>query len=178
MTGLEYNLSTYFMLPLLKLKSSMFGENNLINTYITKTQQVVVEVKDKEVVTWKYWEHQNYAVDFDLDGKTTIIFNVPSVYTNDFNNFVEGKYSEFSTIAKKLIKSDSGLSYMKPIGEEYFVEKDGYKVKMRDKTTHKYLLALDKDASLKKHLEETLDIKIKEDAELLDKPKETEFIKL
>jgi hypothetical protein len=178
MTGLHYNLSTYFMLPLLKLNSSMFGEDNLINTYVTKAQQVVVEIKNKDVVAWKYWEHQNYAVDFDLEDKTTIVFNIPAVYTNDFNNFAEGNYSKFSDIAKKLIKANSGLSYMKPIGEEYYVEKDGYKVKMRDKTTHKYLLALDKDPSLKKHLEDSLDIKIKEDAELLDKPKEIEFITL
>jgi hypothetical protein len=174
----QYNLNTYLILPLLKLNVDIFGKDNLINTYLTKANQIVVEITNKDNVSWKYWEHQNYATDFDLDNKTTIIFNIPSVYKNEFDNFVTGKYSEFSAMAKKIIKSGSGLAYNKPIGEDYWTEVNGNKVKMRDKTTHKYLLALDKDESLRKHLESSLDIKIPQGAELLDKPKESEFIQL
>lgn len=175
----KYNLTTYFMLPLLKLNSDSFGVDNFVNSYVTRTMQVVVEIEDKNKVQWKYWEHQNYAIDFDLNDKTTIIFNLPAIFQKDFNNFVEGKYSKFDLITKDVIKKYSGLSYMKPVGEPYMMtDEDGKKSKVQNKTSHRYLLALDKDQNLRKNLEIELEVKLPVDAELLDQPKESEFITL
>jgi hypothetical protein len=185
-TEQQYNKAVYFMLPLLKLNSNSFGENNFINAYITKTQQIVVEIIDKDVVEWKYWEHQNYAIDFDIDNKTTIIFNLPSIFNNDYKKFIEGKYSEFDMLTKDIIKKHSGLPYMNGTGRYVqAVDETGNKIvingepKMVElKSSSKYLLALDKDENLRKNLETTLDVVIPVGSELLDKPKEEEIIKL
>lgn len=55
-----FNLSTYFMLPLLKLNPKQFGEGNLENVYITTQMHVVVKIKDKTL-----------AHDYTSDGQST-----------------------------------------------------------------------------------------------------------
>lgn len=183
---MKHNLATYFMLPLLKLNHTNFGGDNFINCYITLTRQVVVVVKDKEEVTWEYWKHQNYVTDFDDQGTTTIIFELPSVFDKDYDNFVEGRYSKFDPITKDVIKKYSGLDYMRPAGTvhgrtpdgELVYDTKGKPVMVPQHTSHRYLLALDKDPGLRAYIEAELETKIKDDAELLDKPSENEYIKL
>lgn len=172
----EYTLATYFILPMMKLNYKSFGENNLLNTYLIKDKkQVVVEVSSKDFVAWKYWEHQNYFTDFDADGKTTIVFNLPHVFNDDFDRYMEGRYTMMSMFAKDAIKQHSGLAWQKPTGEFGYDKGRKYSIVDNDRR----LSALDSNTiafkNLKAAMERELDEVIGDNVELLDKPKSSEF---
>lgn len=176
----ELNLSAYFMLPLLKLNINSFGgKNNLDNVYITIQMQVVVVIYNPEECSYDYTQDVNYILDYDEDDKTTIVYQLDEVWEDDFLYYTKGMYSKLTHFAKDEIKKNSTLVNKKvrvdkayDANGKYIGNKDIYEI-------HPALRALDKCPILKAHLEKELDVKIKDDMELLDKIKvETEFIKL
>lgn len=173
---MEYNLTTYFMLPLLKLNYKSFGEDNFINSYLTREGQLVVEIKDKDIAG-AYWDHHNYITDFDLE-VTTIIFEIPTMFDKDVKKFMEGKYSEMDLLTKDIIKKYSGLNWRVPTGQFRESVVDGRTVKEELFSNSRYLMALDRDSRLKDLMETELEVKLPSSAELLDKPSEREYIKL
>jgi hypothetical protein len=177
-----YNLSAYFMLPLLKLSPSTFdglGNGNLENVYITTQMQVVVRVKHKEEVAYEYINDPNFILDYDEDGLTTIVYELPDVFGDDFLYYTKGMYSKMTIFAKDEIKKLSGLVFKKKVGDKQVYDSNGKKAGTQPIVeTHSYLRALDLDPVLREHMEQQLDIKISDKAELLDKITEKEFIKL
>lgn len=155
------NLCSYFILPLIGLNRLSFGDSkNFINSYLTpELTHIIVELQKP---IGSYQDHSEYVTDYTKDGVVTIIFRLPSIYRATAAKFKEGKYSQFSSEAKQLIKKKSGLNYKVPNGAGKL-------------HSSKKLLALDKDVELKQHLEKELAVKLGKDAELLSIPDDSEF---
>lgn len=179
-TELKVNLNTYYILPLLKLNMSSFGVDNFIKSQVTKYGEVVVFIKNGEEAG-DYFNHENYAADVDEeDGSTMIIYNVPTVFLEDYQYFLDSKYSQMSMFAKDLIKAHAtanGLDWMKRISEKVTDSKGKVRTVHYDESS-RCLMALDLTESLRLALEEELDVKIKIGAELQDKLEDIEIIKL
>lgn len=158
-------LSSIYILPLIELNKDSFGKGNFIGSYLSMDlRHIVVEVK--EAVNLE--NHREYVMDFTTEQDTVfIVFRLPSRFKVTAIKFSEGKYSEFSSEAKTLIKQKSGLRYKVP-GRPGRV------------LTDRELLVLDKDPDLKKIMEIELEAvgQIPRDAELLDVPSSKNFIDL
>lgn len=105
------NLCTYFILPLLGLNNTRFGENtNFLNTYLSfDLQHIYVEVKeylfiDDDLLVYPVLQKNN---------RTFIKFEIPKYWGNDVKLFATGKYSKMSEKAKRLIREGSTLLYRK-----------------------------------------------------------------
>jgi hypothetical protein len=113
-----------------------------------------------------YELHGHYRTDYRADsGVITVVFSLPPQFRATAAKFKEGKYSQFSSEAKQLIKAKSGLNYKVPDGSGKL-------------TSSKILLALDKDPDLRADWEKKLAVKLHPDAELMDIPSEREFKEL
>lgn len=160
------NLCNYFILPLLGLNKLSYGEGNFINSYLSKENDLVVEL-DKDTDTSVLEEHIHYATDLYWEDKLVVIYAIPDEFKSDCELFREGKYSRFSAKSKDLIKKNSGLTYMKQIDP-----KDPKKV-----ISNPRLLALDRNKELRHRMEEELGVKISPEDELLSIPDENNFHK-
>lgn len=159
------NLCNFYILPLLGLNKTSFGGSmNFVNSYLsTDSLYVVVELLQPTKETFE--SHTNYVLDFEDKGRHLLVFGIPEEYLPSVEMFKAGKYSQFQTQAKELIKKKSGLNYKVPIG--------GGKVR-----SARELLALDKDQDLRRLLEEELKVKIDAEAELMDIPNDNNFYNL
>lgn len=179
-TQTKVNLNTYYILPLLKLNAKSWGIDNFIKSQVTKFGEVVVFIKDVEEAG-AYFDDESFVSDVEEeDGTTMIIYSIPEVFLEDYQLFLDSKYSKMSMFAKDLIKAHSkanGLDWMK-LTEETITNEKGKRVKAQYYESSRVLMALDLDVALKFALEEELDVKIKEGAELWNKLSEEEIIKL
>lgn len=156
------NLCNFYILPLLSLNKSSFRDSkNFINSYLTPDlQYVIVELHS---ACDGYANHLHYVTDYiDDSGKTVVIFKLPQEWRATAAKFKDGKYSQFSSEAKQIIKSKSGLNYRLPDGNGKF-------------RSAKKLLALDRDEDLRADLEKILGVRLPKDAELVSIPSESEF---
>jgi len=177
-TELKINLSTYYILPLLKLNKSSFGEDNFIKSQVTKYGEVVVYIKNGDVAG-DYYNHENFGADVEDEDGVMIIYNVPDRHLEDYQMFIESKYSKMSMFAKDVIKAHAtvnGLLWMKRT-EEVIIT-NGKRKKVYYDESSRELMALDLSDSLRETLEEELDVKIAKGVELWNKLEEEEFIKL
>jgi hypothetical protein len=101
----------------------------------------------------------------ETEGAFLAVFEIPVYYREDVEKFRQGKYSQFTDSAKNLIRKKSGLTYKVP------VPGGGYRSALE-------LLALDKDKQLKKYWEDTLVVKLSDDAELASIPGDDNFYEL
>ena len=164
----KINLSAYFILPLLKLNINSYGKDNFINSFVTKQGNVVVHIKDS-ALAGDYFEHENMVADVEEDGHTMVVYEIPSLWTNSFNAFVNSKYSEMSKAAKNQIVAHAkanGLMYNQPT-----------EVKGEMETSIIYH-GLVKTQQFKESIEEQLGVKLSDEAELLSRLEEVEFIEL
>lgn len=179
-TKIKHNLNSYYILPLLKLNIKSWGEDNFIKSQVTKYGEVVVFIRDKEVAG-EYYEHENYLADVDEDEVTMIIYSIPTVFLEDYQHFLDSKYSKMSMFAKDLIKAHAtanGLKWRVTV-TEWVTNEKGKKVKAEFDESSTCLMALDLDEDLRKSMEEELDVKISSTAELQDVLNiEEEIIKL
>lgn len=162
----SFNLCTTYILPLIGLNKFSFGNNNdsYINSYLSEDDShVIVELQG--YVSNLIANHANYRFAYPKEGHNFVVFELPSSFKKDVQRFREGKYSEFSEDAKKLIRKKSGLKYKVPVV--------GGKVE-----TDIALLALDKDQELREYLEKKLGVKLAESAELASIPGEENFLEL
>jgi hypothetical protein len=155
----KLNLAIYYLLPLVELSKSSFGDNrgvidensNFINCYLSTENFIVVKVKDIKKVPQATMESAYYLSDID----NLIIFRVTGSYVSDIMKFRDGKYSQFSQVAKDRISIFTGLP-----------------------DDHLLIRVLTKDPLLKLALEEQLDAKIPEEAELKGLPDPANFINI
>lgn len=153
------NLANYFILPLIELGKSKFGDNNLVNCYISTDNRVICEVEDKDKIFPIIRRVPYYEADITTsDGRTFFIYKVTGALEKDIERFRRGKYSQMSEIAKARMK------------------KYGYIDKFEG--TQRLWKALNKDSTLREELEEKLGVSINPKAELLSEPKETNFLDL
>lgn len=159
------NLCNFYILPLIGLNKTSFGGiDNFVNSYIsTDHNNIIVELKEAKS---SFEEHPNFVADYRTEKETTmIIFSVPVEFKATIIKFKEGKYSQFPSQVKQLIKQKSGLNNRVPVG--------GGTVR-----TARELLALDRHEDLRRTLEFELAIKIDKEAELWDIPKGENFMNL
>jgi hypothetical protein len=155
------NLCNFYILPLLGInKSSFGGSGNFVNSYLSNDlTHIIVELFQP---LGNFEGHPEYRVDYYQNGVLTVVFYLPERFRRTATMFKEGKYSQFSSEAKQLIKSKSGLNYRVPRADGKL-------------NSSKILLALDKDPSLKADWENTLGVRLHKDAELMDIPSDDEF---
>lgn len=159
------NLCSTYVLPLLGLNRFSFGSpDRFINSYVNEDDtHIVVECSApySSIIT----NHANFKFSMEIGTSHIAVFGVPHYYKEDVKKFREGKYSQFSDSAKTLIRKKSGLTYKVPIPG------GGYRSALE-------LLALDKDKELKKYWEDTLKVKLDENAELASIPGDDNFYNL
>lgn len=158
------NLCNFYILPLLNLNRRSFGKSsNFINSYISKDDKyVVVEVKEAKT---DFEEHSLYVTDFVTDFKVVVVFTVPQEFADTISKFKAGKYSQFSQQVKQTIIDKSGLLWKMKTPTGKFI-------------SARELLALDRAEELREILEEEIQVKISEDAELVSIPDENNFYDL
>lgn len=167
------NITNYYMLPLLRLnKTSYGGVDNFINSYITKSAEIVVTIRDSSVAG-DYWNHSCYSTDYNMEDQTVIVYDIPVEWYDDYLLFMEGKYSYFSPVAKDVIVQWSGLPYERQRRDLPRREDGTYR-----HTTSERLLALSKHPQLKENLEQRLGVTLDDTAELLSIPHESNYFKL
>lgn len=163
----ERNLCTWYILPLVGLNPAHFLEANFIDSFLVKGKmQIAVQVADPNLCTSVMYSHYyDYLTDIG-DDETYMVFTVDESWKEDYNNFLQGKYSKFSDAAKRYIRQISGLAYEVP-GDDGF------------KHTSSILLALDQHETLRAAWAEELGIhKEGLPEELLSVPGESCFIEL
>lgn len=177
----KINLSTYFILPLLKLNKNSFGNNNFINSFVTQNGEVVVHIKDSSKAG-DYYNHSNLIADIEEDDYTMIIYDIPKEWKKDFNTFLDSKYSKMSKEAKKQIIAHAKaneLSYKIPTGKKIRETDEGGNVKLVDETASSIeYLGLFSSEFYRKHIEKELDVKLSKDSELLDALNDNDIIEL
>ncbi len=159
------NLCSTYVLPLLGLNRFSFGSpDKFINSYVNEDDtHIVVECVTQ--FSTIIINHPNFKFSMETNGNFVAVFEVPAFYREDVKKFREGKYSELSDSAKSLIRKKSGLTYKVPIPG------GGYRSALE-------LLALDKDKELKKYWEDTLGVKLSDNAELASIPGDDNFYNL
>jgi hypothetical protein len=163
------NLSTYFILPLLKMNKSRFiSEGNFQNSFLTRDgMNIVVQVMDTMFFEHRMIMHPQYlAIWEDKNGMKYVQYSIPSEWQNDVKLFISGKYSHMSTAAKEMIQEWSELQYR--------VRRESDQVPITDVR----LLALDRSIAVRELWENFYNVEFTEDQELLSSPTENDFIDL
>jgi hypothetical protein len=152
------NLSTYFILPLLKLnKKSFVAEDNFINSYLTRDGlYIFVKVKLVTFFMARTILHPQYLdLWTDKTGAEYYQFSIPPKWQMDVQTFINGKYSQLSNEAKQMIQQHSGLQYR--------VRSAPDNVPITDVR----LLALEKSIAVRNMWEEHYGVRLDEKDELL-----------
>lgn len=153
------NLVNVFLLPLIKRSSKDFSDK-FINSYLDiETYHIVVEVTEVED---KFKEFPNY--DYSVkqrEDKHFLFYELPEAFYKDIRMFIDGRYSEFSTLAKNYIRQYSKLPRrIIQNGEE-------------EKSV--WLHVIDKTEKLRRGLEDQLGVTIPKETELASKPNTNNF---
>lgn len=162
----EKHLCSWYVLPFMDLNVSSFGYTNFINSYqIRCTYLIAVEVED----IYQCMQVQ-YSIHFvkmaKAGAKQYFVFRIPEFWIEDYELFLEGKYSKMSDDAKWKIREVCGLKYEVP-------DEAGNKI------TDAIIMALENHPVLRSKWSELIGISeqlIPE--ELLSPPAENSFIDL
>lgn len=135
------NLSTHFVLPLLKLNKFSFLSSNFVDCYLVQGHlQLLVEVADVQLLSRKLFLDPNYR-GLRQDPQTRavyMLFQIPPKWRRDVETFCKGQFSLLSKAAKEQIYRYSGLTYKEKEHGSTTIITDGR------------LLALEKHEKLKK----------------------------
>jgi hypothetical protein len=155
-------LVTYYILPLCGANKKTFG-NAFRSSYISKNGYNVYIKLGRRLVTPHYKSDPQYRTEVIIDGDIYLIYQVHLDHIRNLDLFREGRYSEFSKEAKKIIYKTSTLPYNK--------SSDSHRL------SHPILQALSRHKALRKYLEDFLGVKeIPGTNELIDKPSEDWYI--
>lgn len=158
----QKNLVCYFILPLTGVNISVFGRKYK-EAFIDKKGQKVYVQLSSEMESLGYRKINTFLTTLTINKKHYVVYNVPTEFSHDAKLFLEGKYSQISRVAKKIIYKTSTLPYNKNYGDF--------------KQSSPILQALDKTQTLRTFLETNLGITaLPESAELLEIPRESWFI--
>ena len=161
------NLSTHFILPLLKMNKSRFvAETNFINSYLTRDGlNIFVKVVDTVFFEHRMILHPQYQATWrDAEGMRYIQYSIPFKWQADIQLFIKGKYSRMSRGAKEMIQLHSGLQYR--------VRREVDNVPITDVR----ILALDRSVAVRELWENFYGVDINEEDELLTELSKKDFI--
>ena len=163
------NKSKTYLLPLL---SELVAFKKKFNKFIVDTYIYFDEDKYKDCIGVLYnfsfrnpdftaYEHKLVKSELfieliDIDDKVLYIFKFPEEYMHEYNCFKKGNFSKFGTDAKELILEFYHDIYKGNINATPFLLKVNQ--------------VLFKDKKLKRQLENELNVKLSDDAELSDGP--------
>lgn len=162
------NISTYYLIPLLRITPDQLGgANNILNSYISRDhKRLIISISSPSIVsTHKLGPHTV----IEQDTETYYVFTIPKKFSRDVKLFMQGKYSRFSSKTKNLIRRYSNLV------DGDVMESDFGELKT---TTSIWLLALDRKPAVRKMWEEILysdpdtETEFTEDTEVLSIPDE------
>lgn len=155
----KYHLCTFYVLPLVGLSNTSFGEDNFVNCYVSEDlSMVLVKVRNTLVIPL---EPRHLADTVQVKDEEYLAYAIPEMWKKDLDFFSAGLYSKMSSAAKELIRTYSGLTTDST--------KETGNVDYR-------ILALDKSPILREYLQENLSMIIPPESELLDPPKKDQFI--
>lgn len=157
----KHTKATYLLIPMLGQPFNFYKEcfvNLYVGEYEDEPKLFMVLDKSKDgfnanygvLLTSKYYYSSR---DYE-DSKLLLIFNVPEEFVDDYNLFLEGKYSKFSYAYKKKVT-------------ECISSKGGALLKIISPTQ-----------ADRKSLAESLEVELDPDAEIISKPDLSEFIEL
>jgi hypothetical protein len=153
------NLANFYLLPFIKRSNKDFSAGVFINSYLDiETFSIVVEV---EAMYEHYKEFSHYDFTLEKGSRVFIFYELPEVFHNDVGQFVDGKYSRFSDMAKTYIRKFGKL----PI-------KSNAKGEI---TQSVWLHVIERTAKLRETLQYELGETIEEYDELASKPNENNF---
>lgn len=158
-TNNNESILKHFVLPLFGLKPLEL-QDVYVSSCLNKCGDILF-VKVLRETDFNYLS--NYQGTIDLDN-TYHVFSVPDIYKDDMLKLIDGYYSQMSKSAKNVIRQDSGLKYM---------VRD---IKNNTVTSSALLLGLEKHGEYKKKLERDLQVKFKEDDELISKLTNSAFV--
>lgn len=152
---------TIYALPLLAL--SKFSFDGFVSSYINREgTHLCVETKAEANLSLDAIAHPHLRLLRQVGDRMNFWYTVPIAWWPDMALLVKGRYSMVSEEAKSMIRTYSGLPYR-------VQDPDGYEL-----YTDYRLLALDRDASLRKKWESLIrpERSISKYAELMDAPDE------
>lgn len=158
------NICWAYILPLVNLDKWSFGHDNFVNCYVSSEGKYVV-VESKAPFTTIGIRNNKFRFDFTKKGLFVGVFEVPEEFIDDIQRFREGRFSEFSSLAKAAIKKKYSSLYKQPIANGKYESQVEF-------------LALDKDKELRAAIEKFFETKLPADAELMSIPGEECFYKL
>lgn len=161
------SILNYFALPLVGMSKKDFGADFITTKVDKDATRVFVMVKDLS-----NFQEDDFPSQIQLEGNDYLFYMVPFVYREDMRKILSGRYSKLSPLAKKTIKSNSGLTMKNRRRNNIY--------------TSKLLLALDKAPVLVDYMYDQLRVnKTVEDkalyetlnsSELAEKVSEDDFI--
>lgn len=118
-TRKKKNFCCAFILPMVGINHKNVP-SNFINAYIGKTYNVFVvfdKTEDYDIIFYNFFEHIKknpcYKGHIEEEDEMVIELAIHENYYNDFSLFIQGKYSEFSDVYKKIIVSYFGNKTIK-----------------------------------------------------------------
>lgn len=108
----KYNLSAYFLLPIILDLGSRY--KGLVNTYIYNTSTELTNDANHLYVELHHFDinlskHKSYVSDVETNNKTYLYTFDISKYRHDVELFIQGKYSKMSQDLKDLLCRNSGV---------------------------------------------------------------------
>lgn len=139
----EKHLCSWYILPLLGLSVETFGNSNFLNAFLIKdTYQIAVYVIDVNLclatITSPFFKNE-----LEINDREYLVFEIPEWWHEDYDMFLQGKYTKMSEEAKQKIRELCGLKYQ--VNNEVDVP-----------ITNAILLALDNHSILRKKWEDVL----------------------
>lgn len=104
----KYNISTWFVYPLLGLPSKT--DDYLNNTYLYSEEleglaehlHIVLCSPDDHILN-QLRSNEHYFMEFETNKDICVVMEIPDKFTDDYNKIVKGEYSKISNQAKKMI---------------------------------------------------------------------------
>lgn len=164
----DYNLCTYYVMPLLKLNKYSFGPQNFDQCRMTLDGKFL-EICLHFDVPFLH-DHECFLSSYTKEGRDYVVMQIPERWWPDVELFKQGKYSKFSFDAKEMIRNYSMLML-----------KQVHPGTLKTYTDAR-LMALDSDEDqrrlLREKLEEELNCSIPSDLELISVPADQNYTEL
>lgn len=163
----DYNICTYYLLPLVKLNKFSFGDNNFKQCFVSRDGSKLY-VAVARIPDFVHKKEEYLGTTILPNGDMALIFGLHPLWREDFQSFIAGRYSKLSRQAKDAVLAYSGL----PFGQ---MTRDG-----SIPFTDSRILAIDPDpqsrAKLRRALMSELGVDIPVDQELISIPTEQNYI--
>jgi anaerobic ribonucleoside-triphosphate reductase len=107
----KFNKCAYFLLPLVGLDTRSYGEEALEECYVTRNKEMVLKLKMEKVE--ELIASENHKNMWEDSGYTWMVYNIPFEYLDEYDAFLDGKYSAFSEKAYQTILNSMAVEKVK-----------------------------------------------------------------